>query len=46
MIMELLHFIGICPDSLGHLDLLEIIVNMYNINITDSIKILINKFRI
>lgn len=43
--MELLHLIGICPDSLSHLDLIELITNMYNINVADSIRLLINRFR-
>jgi hypothetical protein len=26
---EFIHFIGICPDSLGHLDLLDIFISNY-----------------
>jgi hypothetical protein len=28
--MELLHFLGICPDTLSHTDLMDILIISYN----------------
>lgn len=29
MIETILHFIGLCPDSIGHFDLLDLINTLY-----------------
>jgi len=41
--MEILHLIGICPDSLSHIDLLDLICNLYNGQAVDMIKIIFRK---
>lgn len=38
--MEFLHIIGICPDSISHIDILDIIMVNYN-----EIQIMINKLK-
>jgi|694.fasta_scaffold01065_33 hypothetical protein len=38
--MEFLHIIGICPDSISHIDILDIIMVNYN-----EIQIMISKLK-
>jgi hypothetical protein len=43
--MEFLHLLGICPDTLSHTDILDIIILNYNDfqTIINNIKTIINK---
>lgn len=38
--MEFLHIIGICPDSISHIDIVDIIMVNYN-----EIQIMVNKLK-
>lgn len=38
--MEFLHIIGICPDSISHIDIVDIIMVNYN-----EIQIIVNKLK-
>jgi hypothetical protein len=40
--MEILHLLGLCPDTFAHIDLMDIVIANYN-QIVQSVLIYLNK---